>query len=195
MSIVIAVILGIIVGVVLFPSEWIHATDYFMDIGLCVLLILVGIDIGKQKGVLRDIKKLGKDLVIVPLMIGLGSIVGGLLTGVFFGMTLSEGSAIGAGFGWYSLSAVILADYSNELSALAFLTNVLRELFAILSIPFIAKYIGFEEAIAPAGATAMDTTLPIVTRYTDAKTSVLSFATGIILSTMVPILVPLIIEL
>jgi uncharacterized membrane protein YbjE (DUF340 family) len=195
MMIVAAVILGCLAGIFIVPPELAGKTDLFMDIGLCLLLVLVGIDIGKQKGILKEVKKLGKSLIVIPLLIALGSIVGGIVSGFIFQMPFNEGGAIGAGFGWYSLSAVILADYSNELSALAFLTNVIRELFAIMLIPLIAKYIGYAEAVAPSGATAMDTTLPIITRYTDAKTSVLAFVSGVVLSTLVPIVVPIIIGL
>jgi uncharacterized membrane protein YbjE (DUF340 family) len=70
-----------------------------------------------------------------------------------------------------------------------------REVLAILCIPFIAKYIGDLEAIAPAGATAMDTTLPIISRNTNAKAVIISFITGIILSLLVPVIVPIIIQL
>ncbi len=193
MIVILAVIIGILAGIWLIPTGWITYTDLIMDIGLCMLLLLVGIDIGKQKGILTEIKKLGKSLVIIPVLIGLGSLFGGLVAGWILGMPMNEGSAIGAGFGWYSLSAVILTDYSNELSAMAFLTNVIRELMAIALIPLLAKYVNYEVCVAPAGATAMDTTLPIITKYTDARIGVLAFVSGVILSTAVPILVPLMI--
>lgn len=195
MIIILTVVLGGLVGWLFFPPEWLAYTDSVMDIGLCLLLLLVGIDIGKQKGIMKEIKALGWSLLIVPLLIGFGSIVGGMVIAAFIHIPINEGGAIGAGFGWYSLSAVILADYSNELSALAFLTNVVREILAIACIPFVAKYIGYIPSIVPAGATAMDTTLPIITRYTDGKTAVLAFVSGVILSGLVPILVPLLMQL
>jgi len=73
---------------------------------------------------------------------------------------------------------------------LAFITNVCREIIAIIIIPIIAKYIGKLESIAPAGATAMDTTLPIISKATDGNVAVISFITGVSLSLLVPILVP-----
>lgn len=193
--IILAVICGILVGLFLFPSELLPYTDHFISVGLCMLLLLVGIDIGKQKNVLNEIKKLGVSILIIPVMVAVGSIVGGLVAGSLLGMPLNESGALGAGFGWYSLSAIILADYSAELSALAFLSNVFREVLAIMIIPFVAKWIGYMEAVAPPGATAMDTTLPIVTKYTDSKIAVLSFISGCVLSMLVPIVVPVIIAL
>jgi len=56
---------------------------------------------------------------------------------------------------------------------------------------FIAKYLNHYTAIAPAGATSMDTTLPLISRYTSEKIAVISFINGVILSTLVPILVPM----
>jgi uncharacterized membrane protein YbjE (DUF340 family) len=195
MIIILAVLAGCLAGIFFVPESFLAQTGLIMDVGLCLLLLLVGIDIGKQKGILKEVKNLGKSLILIPLLIALGSVIGGIASGYLFGMPMNEGSAIGAGLGWYSLSAVLLSDYSNELSALAFLSNVTRELFAIMLIPFIAKYIGYAEAVAPSGATAMDTTLPIITRYTDAKTSVLAFVSGVFLSTLVPVLVPFLIGL
>jgi len=193
--ILLTVILGAIVGFLLIPSSWIPATDIIMNIGLCLLLLFVGIDIGKQKKVLNEIKNLGVSIILIPIMIAIGSIVGALFAGSFIGLSYNESSAIGAGFGWYSLSAVLLDDYSTKLSALSFLTNVFREVFAIIVIPLVGKYVGYLEAVAPPGATAMDTTLPIITKSTDSKTAVLAFISGIILSTLVPVLVPLLISL
>lgn len=193
--IMLAVFLGIAFGYLLFPVDMLLYTDYIMDIGLCLLLLLVGIDIGRQKNVLKDIKKMGFSIILLPLLIALGSIVGAIVGGMIIGMPLNESSAIGGGLGWYSISAVLLSDYSAEISAIAFLSNVMREIIAILAIPLIAKYIGYMESIAPPGATAMDTTLPIITKYTDSKTAVVAFISGVVLSLLVPILVPLLIGL
>jgi uncharacterized membrane protein YbjE (DUF340 family) len=108
---------------------------------------------------------------------------------------MNEAGAVGAGFGWYTLSAIIIAPYQAELSVLAFLTNIMREIIAILTIPVIAKRLGYITAIAPSGATAMDTTLPIISKHTSGETAVLAFATGLTLSLMVPVLVPFILKL
>lgn len=193
--IILTVVLGIATGYLVFPSDLYFITDYIMDIGLCLLLLFVGIDIGKQKNVLNEIKKMGVTILVIPILIAFGSIVGAMIGGLLFGMPINESGAVGAGFGWYSLAPVILSDYSSSVSALAFLSNVIREVLAIIGIPLVAKYIGYIEAVAPGGATAMDTTLPIITKYTDSKTAVLAFVSGVALSTLVPIIVPIIISL
>ncbi len=189
-KIILAVIIGTVVGFFV-PSQWYGATDMMLTIGLCLLLFFVGIDIGKNKNVFLDIKRTGALFFIVPIGVAIGSLIGAIAVGYLLGYPLNESGAIGSGLGWYTLSSIIIAPYSSELSVLAFLTNVMREIFAIALIPIIAKRIGFIEAIAPAGATAMDTTLPIISRNTSSDTAILSFSTGLILSTLVPILVPM----
>lgn len=189
LKIILAVVAGIGVGLFL-PDSFYGVTDYMLTIGLCLLLFFVGMDIGKNKNVLKDIRKSGAMFFIVPFGVVIGSLVGAALAGALLSYPLNESGAIGSGLGWYTLSSIIIAPYSSELSVLAFITNVMREIFAIALIPFVAKHIGFVEAIAPSGATAMDTTLPIVSRNTNSETAILSFSTGLILTMIVPILVP-----
>ena len=195
LQILLAVGLGIGVGYFLLPSFLFSKTDIIIDIGLCLLLFFVGIDLGKQKDVFSNIKKMGFRILLVPLMIIIGSILGSIVGGFLLGMPTNESGAIGAGLGWYSLSSMILASYSMELSAIAFLTNVFREIIALITVPIIAKKVGFLECIAPCGATAMDTSLPIIAKATNSKIAIVAFITGVILSLMVPILVPIMIKI
>lgn len=193
--IILAVLGGILLGYY-FPPEFILSnSDIVIDIGLCLLLFFVGIDIGKNKEVLYKIKEMGFKILLVPLMIILGSILGSILAGLIIDLPVNEAGAVGAGLGWYTLSSMMLTNYSSELSTLAFLTNVVREIIGFLIIPLVAKHIGYLESIAPAGATAMDTSLPLISKSTDSKTAIISFITGMILSTSVPILVPIMISI
>lgn len=194
-KILISVALGIGVGYFVLPSWIFSYTDTIIDIGLCALLFFVGIDIGKQKDVFAKIKNMGFKILLVPLMIIIGSIVGSILGGLIFKMPMNESGAVGAGLGWYSLSPMLLSSYSNELSALAFLSNVVREIVAVISVPIIAKKVGYIESIAPCGATGMDTLLPVVSNSTDPQTTIVCFISGFICTIAVPILVPIIIKL
>lgn len=194
-SIILTVIAGILSGLFIFPDAFAKHIGLIIDIGLCLLLFFVGMDIGRNKEILNQIKSKGYKILLIPFGVAVGSIVGSILGGFALGLPINESSAIGAGFGWYSLSAIVLSKYSAEIGALAFITNVCREVIALISIPYIAKYIGKLEAIAPAGATAMDTSLPIISKATDGNTAVISFITGVVLSTLVPILVPILISI
>ena len=103
--------------------------------------------------------------------------------------------AAAAGFGWYSLAPTLLAPYSLTVSATAFLSNIMHELFSIVAVPIVAQKLGYIEAVALPGATAMDTLLPVVVSATADRMAIYSFASGLILSLAVPVLVPAIIAL
>ncbi len=190
-KILLSVIFGTIIGSTVFPGAMDAYIGDLINIGLCVLLFFVGVDIGRQGNFLDEVRNIGPKVFVVPAVIALGSIIGAMVAGTLLGMPINEAAAIGAGFGWYSFSAVELSKHSAELGALAFITNVSREVTALILIPFIAKHIGNLETIASAGATAMDTTLPLITKHTDTNTTIISFVTGIVLSILVPILVPM----
>lgn len=195
LSIILAVVLGIGAGYFIFPDCFFSYTGPIADIGLCLLLFFVGMDIGKQKGVFNDLKKMGFRILLVPIMIIIGSIFGSIVGGFLLKIPANESGAVGAGLGWYTLSSVMLTSYSTELSAIAFLTNVIREIIALIIVPIVAKYIGYLECIAPCGATAMDTALPVISKSTDSKTTIISFISGVILSLVVPILVSIMIKI
>ena len=157
---------------------------------LMALILLIGIEIGIRKDFLSLLKKSGKTALLVPLSIVIGSLIGAYVVSFFINLGYKESLLISSGFGWYSLSSVILAgSYGPVMGATAFLSNISREIFAIILIPIIAKKIGYLLAIAPAGATSMDTTLPVITYNTDEKTGVISFINGLVLSSLVPVII------
>ncbi len=81
------------------------------------------------------------------------------------------------------------------LGAIGFLTNVIRELLAFVLIPVLAARLDPLTAIAPAGATAMDTTLPLIQRAAGSTTAIIAFVSGTVLSSAVPVLIPLLAKL
>ena len=125
----------------------------------------------------------------------LGTLLFSLAAGFLLPLGAKDAAAASAGLGWYSLAPTLLAPYSLSLSAVAFLSNVMREILSIVAIPFVARYVGYLECVALPGAAAMDTVLPVVIGATHERITIYSFASGVVLSLLVPILVPLIIAL
>jgi|LGOV01.1.fsa_nt_gb uncharacterized membrane protein YbjE (DUF340 family) len=194
-KILLVLVAGILSGIYIIDPSFYGTTDIFLSIGLSLLLFFVGIDIGSNKKVFGQLKKMGLKIILVPVSAGLGCLAGGIATALIFNMPILEGAAVAAGFGWYSLAPILIAPYSAELSAIAFLTNVFREILAIAFISYTAKYIGYFETVALGGATSMDTTLPIISRNTDAETTVVAFVSGMIMTMSVPVLVPFFVSL
>lgn len=170
-------------------------SNHIVTLGLLMLLFSVGIDFGKNREILNSIKENRLRLFIIPMGTIIGTIVGSLVAGIILSMPVKESVAVGAGFGWYSLSGVLITQlYSVELGTMAFISNVVREVIALLIIPFVSKYVGSMEAIGIAGATAMDTSLPVIVKYTSSDMVIFSFLSGLILTLFVPLLIPIILN-
>lgn len=188
-GITVAILVGA-VGGFFFRNDFLIAnSDKVVSFGLCLLLFFVGMDIGNSGDIFPKLKKFGKKIWLLPISTIIGSLIGGYVGSLFTTLSTGQGIAVSAGLGWYSLSAIELSKISAELGSLAFLTNVFREILSILFVPFIAKYIGSLESVSIAGATAMDTLLPIINRNNSADISIVAFFSGIVLTTTVPFLV------
>lgn len=102
----------------------------------------------------------------------------------------ADAMAVGAGFGYYSLSSIFISELrSVELGTVALLCNVLRELFTLLAAPWVAGRFGPLAAISSGGATTFDTTLPILTRVAGPQYAVVAIFHGCVTDFSVPFLV------
>lgn len=174
------------------PEIVIIYSDEITRYMLYLLLLLIGYDIGRDKSTIRKLINADRQAFLVPIGTIAGTLVGGAFAVLFINMSIKDSLAISAGFGWYSLSAVIIADAKGgDLGSIAFLTNVFREMISIILIPVLAKYVNPYVSIAPGGATTMDTTLPIIEKYAGSSAAFIAFLHGFILSSLVPILVPM----
>ncbi len=194
-KILIALVLGIVSGLFVMPDVVYDNTGLLLDIGLCLLLFFVGIDLGSNKDIFKNLKNVGFKILIVPFATIAGSLVGGLVCSFIFKMDLFGSLAVASGLSWYTLSAIIITPISSELGTVAFLSNVFREVMAFILIPFIAKHIGYLETIAAGAAISMDTGLPMITKNTNQEVAVISFISGVILSLAVTVLVPIFVGL
>jgi len=190
--ILVALIIGIVAGVLgIVPPSVESNLDTLILVMLCLLLFVIGLDMSQNKSVIKEIRRIGWKMILLPVFIAVGSIVGALVAGLVGGMDVRYAMAIGAGFGWYSLSAVMLTGLVGaQIGTMALLSNIFREMLSIVIMPLVVKYFGKLAAIAPGGATTMDTTLPVVVRYAGSEMSVISFVSGFTLSMLVIVLVP-----
>lgn len=194
-QILLAVLLGMLAGRVLLPHHMVAYCGSVIQFGLYLLLFLVGLDMGRQGSLFRDIRSAGFRVLLVPLAVILGTFSMTALAGLVLPLGVKDCVAASAGFGWYSLAPTLLAPYSLHISAIAFLSNIMHELFSIITVPIVARRLGYIEAVALPGATAMDTVLPVIVRATNERMTIYAFASGAILSLAVPLLVPAIISL
>lgn len=160
------------------------------DLILYLLMFTVGISVGMHKGILSKVREYHMKIFIIPIGIITGSLIGGLLCALLLKLPLGHGAAIASGLGWYSLAGATISQIGGaELGSIAFMSNLMREIFSFFIIPFLAVRFNYYTCIAPAGATSEDTTLPVMLKYTNEETVVLSVVNGIICSFLVPLLI------
>ena len=187
---VLCLILGVACGQLFFLPRTVEFFSQVADYALIVLMFSVGISVGENKLLLRKMREYNVRVLVIPIGIVIGSLLGGVAGSIALQMPLRESLCISAGMGWYSLSGVLLTDLiSAEIGTIAFLSNILREILTFLLIPVLAKYLNGYTAIAPAGATSSDTSLSILIKYTDEEVAMMAVINGVLCTSVIPILI------
>lgn len=160
---------------------------------LCGLMFCVGISVGNDPNTLKSFRSLNPRLIFLPAVTILGTLAGCAVVSLFLNhRTATDCMAVGSGFGYYSLSSIFITEYKGaELGTIALLSNNMREILALLGAPLLVKYFGKLAPISVGGATTMDTTLPIITRYSGQQFVVVSIFHGFVVDFSVPFLVTL----
>lgn len=181
---------GVACGVLhLIPEGFVNGrTSFFV---LCALMFSVGMSIGCDSATLRSFRQLNPRLALLPFVTIVGTLAGSMVSSLVLPhRTLTDCLALGSGMGYYSLSSIFITEYRGaELGTVALLTNIFRELVALLLAPFIARHFGKLAPISVGGATTMDTTLPVITRSVGSQYVVLSVFHGFVTDFSVPFLV------
>ena len=172
------------------------------DITVYVLYLLkfqVGLSIGSDKKLKDILGSIRPKLLLVPF----ATIAGTLVFSALVSLLLTQWSvfdclAVGSGFAYYSLSSILITQLkesslgvqlATELGTIALMANIMREIMALLGAPLFVKYFGRLSPICAGGATTMDTTLPIITRYSGKDLVFISIFHGIIVDFTVPFFV------
>ena len=164
--------------------------------GLYVLLVCVGFGLGMDEGFFASLKTLPLRSLLLPLVTIVGSLAGGLLAWWIVSLMhttapgLADTLAVTSGFGYYSLSSVLLDEARGPMIAtIALASNLLRELLTLLTAPLLRRWFGPYAVISSGGATSMDTTLPVAVRYGGSRYAPVSIYHGFFLTVAVPFIV------
>lgn len=183
-SLTLGIAIGRFTGLVI-PSD-------LITLILMLLVFLVGIDIGREEGILSKIKMNIRHILIQSLLTIVGTLTFAFILSFFLPYSPKELIGSAAGFGWYSLSGVMISQlYSPLLGTISFISNVFRELISIIFIPILSK-INQRAAISLAGATSMDVLLSLISKSTSKKNTLIAFGQGVVLSLIVPIMISII---
>jgi uncharacterized membrane protein YbjE (DUF340 family) len=89
--------------------------------------------------------------------------VAGVINAFILDLPLKTGLAMASGFGWYSLSGILLTESFGPVIGSAAFNDLARELLAIMLIPGLVRR-SRSTALGLCGATSMDFTLPVLQR-------------------------------
>ncbi|MGS2744645.1 lysine exporter LysO family protein [Halomonas sp. LS-001] len=185
------VMAGVVLGLLLGPSvgEGLFDTaDRLAEWVLYALLALIGCQLRNSGMPLKQIL-LNRMGLAIALTLGASSLLAGLVAAPLLSLNWNEGLAMAAGFGWYSLSAILIGDQLGPLmGGVAFFNDLTRELLAFILIPLVIhRHTAL--AIGYGGATSMDFTLPVIQQHGGVACVPVAVVSGFILSLLSPPLI------
>ncbi len=187
-----ALILGALVGY--FNNVWnvvpnALISDQLFTVILMIALFVFGFSFGLDKDAFQKMKKTGAKILVFPILVTLGSLVGSLVAGLVLRISVTGTMAVGSGVGWYTLAGPLLNELSGtQWGTLGFTANFLRELLTILTIPLLVRLDRYAP-VASGGATTMDATLPLIVRYCGKDMMITAFSNGLVLSLIAPFII------
>lgn len=182
-------IIGLLGGIEKMVPSWLLDGDVSF-VALCGLLLFVGLGIGLNPEMKKEVRSLSPRMALLPVVTIIGSWLGALLIWTVLHRTLSDCMAINSGFAYYSLSSIFITEYRGaELGTIALLANIIREMLTLLGAPLMARCFGPLAPISVGGATTMDTTLPILSQTLGQRYIALSIYHGFVVDFTVPFLV------
>ncbi|MDR3143067.1 MAG: lysine exporter LysO family protein [Tannerellaceae bacterium] len=181
-------------------AQWeITITADFATYVLYLLMFQAGISIGSDKKIKDVLSGIRPKLLLVPLATITGTLGFSALVSLFITRwSLFDCLAVGSGFAYYSLSSILITELreasygiqaATELGTIALIANIMRELMALLGAPLFVKYFGRLAPVCAGGATTMDTTLPVITRYSGKEFVFAAIFHGILVDLSVPFFV------
>lgn len=179
-----SILLGLIVG--LFAHDYLTVSEHLTETALIFLLACVGLQL-RAGGIKLKAVLLNRYGLILSFFFVISSFLGGIIAALILKMPITQGLAISSGFGWYSLSTIILQDaHGPIIGSIAFFNDLFREFFAFMVIPLLmAKYP--LSAVGSGGATALDFTLPVIQRTGGAQVVPIAISFGFITNILAPI--------
>jgi uncharacterized membrane protein YbjE (DUF340 family) len=187
-----AVLAGVVAGYWLLPN--LPMAEDLATAMLMLLLLLIGLQLRNAGLSLRRLLFNRHGMGIALVLAG-SSLIGGLVLAPMLDAGLYQSLALASGFGWYSLSGIVIGDALGPAwGGVAFLNDVIREIIALAIIPLLISQRP-AMAIGYGGATAMDFTLPVIRSSGGLSCVPVAIASGFILSFLSPILMAVFLSL
>lgn len=154
---------------------------------LVVMIFCVGIQL-RNSGIPVKEVFLNRRGIYTSLIFIASGLLGGVLASFILDLPLVQALTFSSGFGWYSLSSVLVNDaWGAMYGSIAFFNDLSREILCLFTIPFFMRLFP-STAIGLAGATALDCTLPIIQKSGGIQVVPLAISFGFIINLAVPFL-------
>ncbi|MFC3171452.1 lysine exporter LysO family protein [Acinetobacter vivianii] len=157
---------------------------------LLIFIFLIGVELAFTQ---FDRSWLSWKILLVPVAAFIGSCLAAIVNYFILSnhYSLNEVMALAQGYGWYSMSGILFTElHSAKLGGIALLTDLFREIFAIL-LMYCLGWRFPRSAISSAGATSMDVTLAMVKQSCGTHYVPHAMMSGLILSLLAPLLISL----
>ena len=166
---------------------------------LYVLMVLLGINLGGN----RDPKQFAASLKPQTLLVPLATVTGTFIFSAMAAFILSRWSvydcmAVGSGFAYYSVSSILITEMKSaslgvqiatELGTIALLSNIFREMTALVCAPLFRRYFGYLAPISAAGIGSADISLQAIARYSGPDAIPIAIIHGLLIEVSVPFFV------
>ena len=166
------ILLGVFAKLFTGAFEWFNQS--VITYLLYALLFFTGVSIVNSELRLKEIFS-SPWLLLLPVWTILGTYLGSLIIPLVTEYTVKEAMGLSSGFGWYSLSGIMITDLGHPmLGSISFLSNLFRESLTFFLVPLFSKF-GmnfYYPALCSGGATTMDVTLPLLSSHFGSSTLV-----------------------
>lgn len=170
--------------------DWLRHATAASEYTLIFLLFLIGIQLRSSGMSVRQIL-LNRRGTLIALVVVATSLLAGVVNAFLLNLPLKTGLAMASGYGWYSLSGILMTEaYGPVIGSATFFNDLARELLAIMLIPTLASRSRCT-ALGLCGATSMDFTLPVLQRSGGVDMVPAAIVHGFLLSLLVPLLMAL----
>ena len=186
-----AIILGLLLGIIVFPDISGKTLDTLLNISLVFLYTGAGVSLATNKIAFLYIKKLGLRILLIPLGIFVGGLISGFLMAKVLGVDMCWSVTASSTMGYYSLPGAYMTEaYGVEAGIYGFMVNIFRDIVTVTLMPLI-KRISKGAPLASGAGGCMDSMFIPVTRAVGPELGIAGLISGTIITVFVPFWLPL----
>lgn len=182
----VVVLFGLLFGLML-PESFVLPEQASLYV-VMLLIFVVGIQLRSNGIPLRQVLLNIRGMQISVVFVLSCMLAGLLFSCCFDEVTWQQGLALSSGFGWYSLSGIVMTQaYGPTWGSVALLNDLLREFFALAWISVLMRR-SPSAGVGIGGATSLDFTLPVIQSAGGLEVVAPAISFGFVVNLVAPVL-------